>query len=274
MIWRISSSKPISRIRSASSIMSARRLLKTKPLVFCSFRIVSCSPFSERKGKKTHLKVIQQPSRRRDQQVHTLRELRRLRLTVRSSHHDRESLVVVFAEFLRDAEDLKSEFTGGRDDDGAGSYRTRTKSVRNGGGGKEGKDVPFLGLNISLFNISIAGMRKASVFPLPVFAAPNTSLPARSGGIVLAWTSVIFLNPIPSSAFLVPSLRSREEKSCETGAGAGTAPVIKAMASTGAEEEEEAPAAVAACCNACSASKAVASSAADRFAFFSFFFPV
>lgn len=35
MIWRISSSNPISRIRSASSMMSARRLLKTNPLVFC-----------------------------------------------------------------------------------------------------------------------------------------------------------------------------------------------------------------------------------------------
>lgn len=36
MIWRISSSNPISRIRSASSITSALRLLKTNPFVFCA----------------------------------------------------------------------------------------------------------------------------------------------------------------------------------------------------------------------------------------------
>lgn len=50
--------------------------------------------------------------------------------------------------------------------------------------------VPFLGLNFNEYNNSIAGIRKAKVLPEPVLAAPRTSLPASSGGIVRAWTSV------------------------------------------------------------------------------------
>ncbi|CCJ28488.1 unnamed protein product [Pneumocystis jirovecii] len=37
---------------------------------------------------------------------------------------------------------------------------------------------PFLGLNFKKYRISIAGIKNANVFPLPVFAAPRTSLPA------------------------------------------------------------------------------------------------
>ena len=36
--------------------------------------------------------------------------------------------------------------------------------------------VPFLGMKFNLDNNSTAGIKKASVFPLPVLAAPNRSL--------------------------------------------------------------------------------------------------
>lgn len=71
--------------------------------------------------------------------------------------------------------------------------------------------APFLGLNFIRCSSSIAGIKNASVFPEPVRAAPRTSLPASSGGIALACTGVIVLNPIVSRARLVGSDRSREE---------------------------------------------------------------
>jgi hypothetical protein len=42
------------------------------------------------------------------------------------------------------------------------------------------------GLNLNVLNISTEGTKNAIVFPLPVLAAPSTSLPANNGGIVLA----------------------------------------------------------------------------------------
>ena len=56
--------------------------------------------------------------------------------------------------------------------------------------------VPFLGLNLSACNISIAGTKNASVFPDPVLAAPSTSRPARIGGIDFCWMGVRFVKPI------------------------------------------------------------------------------
>lgn len=56
--------------------------------------------------------------------------------------------------------------------------------------------VPLTGLNLNVLNISTLGTKNAIVFPLPVLAAPRTSLPASKGGIVLAWTSVMVSNPI------------------------------------------------------------------------------
>ena len=58
------------------------------------------------------------------------------------------------------------------------------------------RDPPLTGLNLRVLSISILGTKKAIVFPLPVLAAPNTSLPASRGGIVLAWTSVMVSKPI------------------------------------------------------------------------------
>src|ERR1019366_5641750 len=43
-------------------------------------------------------------------------------------------------------------------------------------------------------NISIAGMRKASVLPVPVCAVASTSRPARAGGIALSCTGVGLIN--------------------------------------------------------------------------------
>jgi hypothetical protein len=54
-----------------------------------------------------------------------------------------------------------------------------------------------------VLNISTLGTKNAIVFPLPVLAAPKTSFPARSGGIVRAWTSVMVVKPIFSIAEVV-----------------------------------------------------------------------
>jgi len=69
--------------------------------------------------------------------------------------------------------------------------------------------VPLTGLNLSLCRSSIAGMRKASVFPEPVRAAPRTSLPVRRTGIDFSCTAVMCVIPISSKPLLVASDRSR-----------------------------------------------------------------
>jgi len=46
--------------------------------------------------------------------------------------------------------------------------------------------VPFLGVKHALCSSSVAGIRKASVFPEPVLAEPSTSLPSMRCGIDLA----------------------------------------------------------------------------------------
>lgn len=75
------------------------------------------------------------------------------------------------------------------------------------------KSLPFLGLNFNLYIRSIAGMRKASVFPDPVLAAPTRSLPSNRGGIALACISVIVVKPISFTPMRVAShtLPSRDE---------------------------------------------------------------
>ncbi len=79
--------------------------------------------------------------------------------------------------------------------------------------------VPFLGLNLSLCSISMAGMRNESVLPEPVCAAPSTSLPAMSGGMQRACTSVMVLKPMVSMALRVGSDRSSVEKGWRSAAG-------------------------------------------------------
>jgi len=75
----------------------------------------------------------------------------------------------------------------------------------------------------------MAGMRKASVFPDPVLAAPNTSFPANNKGMDFACTSVIVSKPISASALVVCSDKSKLENGCRSfGAFVG-----------GIEEEEE-----------------------------------
>jgi hypothetical protein len=49
----------------------------------------------------------------------------------------------------------------------------------------------------------------ARVFPLPVLAAPRTSLPFKMWGMDLAWISVAFLKPSWSIAFMVDSLSGK-----------------------------------------------------------------
>ena len=63
--------------------------------------------------------------------------------------------------------------------------------------------VPFLGKNLTLSINSMDGMRKESVFPLPVLAAPTKSYPSNNWGMVLACMSVMCVKPISEMAFSV-----------------------------------------------------------------------
>jgi len=45
--------------------------------------------------------------------------------------------------------------------------------------------LPFLGLKLSLYSSSTAGIRNANVFPLPVLAAPSKSLPGNKDNIAV-----------------------------------------------------------------------------------------
>jgi hypothetical protein len=63
----------------------------------------------------------------------------------------------------------------------------------------------------------MAGIKKASVFPDPVLAAPNTSLPANNGGIALACTGVMVENPMSVRALIVGSESSSDEKASRLG---------------------------------------------------------
>ena len=59
------------------------------------------------------------------------------------------------------------------------------------------------------YSISSTGIRNARVFPLPVRAAPSTSLPFNDMGKLFAWISVIstneaFLRPIKVKLFTLP----------------------------------------------------------------------
>eukprot|EP01139_Manchomonas_bermudensis_P000893 Amastigsp_a1050_42.p6 type:complete len:112 gc:universal Amastigsp_a1050_42:1223-1558(+) len=56
--------------------------------------------------------------------------------------------------------------------------------------------VPLRGLIESLCISSTAGMRNASVLPDPVRAAPSTSCPSRSSGIVRHCTSIMNSKPM------------------------------------------------------------------------------
>jgi len=80
------------------------------------------------------------------------------------------------------------------------------------------------------------GMRKASVLPEPVRAAPRTSLPARRTGMDLAWTGVIVARPISERARVVGSERSKVEK----GSRPGSVGLEAGFVGDFGEEDEEA----------------------------------
>lgn len=72
--------------------------------------------------------------------------------------------------------------------------------------------VPFLPVNLERCRSSTTGIRKASVLPLPVFAAPIKSLPDNRGGIDIDWICVIRVKLSLVKAVWVSVERGREEK--------------------------------------------------------------
>ena len=65
--------------------------------------------------------------------------------------------------------------------------------------------VPLRCAKCDLCSSSMAGIKKASVLPEPVFACANKSRPASSGLIVLAWICERFSNPWSAMPFFVSS---------------------------------------------------------------------
>jgi len=58
--------------------------------------------------------------------------------------------------------------------------------------------LPFLGLKLSLYSSSTAGIRNANVFPLPVLAAPSKSLSGNKDNIAV---EKLLMKISPSSEF-------------------------------------------------------------------------
>jgi hypothetical protein len=61
--------------------------------------------------------MVQQPSRRCNKQIHTLRQLILLRFEVRSSNHNAECLRMVRHKIFGYAEDLQGQLAGRCDND-------------------------------------------------------------------------------------------------------------------------------------------------------------
>lgn len=180
MICRISSSKPISRMRSASSMMSDLRFLKTKG-VFCRWS-----------------------SRRPGVAMMRLTPLASLSASARRFAPPMTMPYVWLWCLSRSRATLKICSASSRV-----GLTTMTP-------------VPLRGLKRSECSISMAGIRNASVLPLPVLAAPSTSLPVSSGGIPRFWISVMVVKPISSIAFRVLSEREsswKEETSAPAACG-------------------------------------------------------
>lgn len=79
--------------------------------------------------------MIEQTSRRSDEQVDALGELVGLGLAVRAAHDDgvRVAVAVLGGQDLaRDAEDLERKLARGRDDDGASAYATASAYIARG----------------------------------------------------------------------------------------------------------------------------------------------
>ena len=69
----------------------------------------------------TYLKMVQQTTRSRNNQIDTLDQLVRLGLSVCAAHQHAKRLRMPLHELFGDAKDLKGEFTGGRDDHYSGT---------------------------------------------------------------------------------------------------------------------------------------------------------
>lgn len=110
-------------------------------------------------------------------------------------------------------------------------------------------------MNLSLVMSSMQGMRKASVLPLPVFAAARTSLqrqnvcrsnnaslpqrvtstdgthlPSSRGRMLLCWISVMCLKPISCTAFSVLSLTSEAREANDVSSNAPGIPRMERLA--------------------------------------------
>mmetsp|Transcript_14232 Transcript_14232/g.40402 ORF Transcript_14232/g.40402 Transcript_14232/m.40402 type:complete len:233 (-) Transcript_14232:191-889(-) len=156
MICFISSSKPMSRILSASSMTRAWRFLKLKLGVFCrwssSLPGVHTSKFTPLASFSASVFLLDPPITR--------------------------------PKVCEWWPDMSSSHT---------PYVWRASSLV---GEMMITPAPFRGRNLAWCRSSAQGTRNASVFPEPVLAAARTSFPLRSKGMVLAWTSVIVSNPM------------------------------------------------------------------------------
>ena len=170
------------------------------------------------------LQVVEQPAGGRDQQVDALGQLVGLGAPVGAAHDDAVRLRVRRQELARHAEDLQRELARRRhhQDAGACMESARGSSSCDFSSNPKAEGLPFRGLNRSALSSSIAGIRKASVLPEPVLAAPSTSRPAKSGGIPRCWISVMVSKFMPLMACMVLSERPSSANVVGSGPVAGS----------------------------------------------------
>lgn len=171
-------------------------------------------PGARRVEEKTRLHVVEEAAGRGDEEVHPLLDLLRLHPAVGAAHDEPVRLRVLVEQLPGDAVRLHGELARGREDEGAGAVAGHPlrrveeldaaprRAARGMGGEKRvSKEERHTATGLVSARGAVRrrtggsgphqGMRKARVLPEPVRAAPRTSRPVRSGGMVRACTSVM-----------------------------------------------------------------------------------
>lgn len=129
---------------------------------------------------KRLIHVLQQTSRCRDKDVHPRQPVLLVLQVLPSNDQTRRELMLV-ADLAKNLEDLDRLRQKKRVNEGGmrrkGSIRTSSRV-----GEMTSAPSPSCGPHLFLRRTSRTGMRKASVFPLPVRAAPRTSFPFKARG--------------------------------------------------------------------------------------------
>ena len=132
--------------------------------------------------------MLEESTRCRDEDVHARKPLS-LILQVLPANHEASREAMESANATQDVEDLDGLWDiGKRPTTNGRACSALTSSLV---GDMINAPKPSCGPHFRRYKISSTGMRNARVFPLPVRAAPRTSLPLREVGMLLDWISVM-----------------------------------------------------------------------------------